>query len=1295
MTATVPTEERLQGLQEKHEGHREAGKDGLKVNGAPIGDLENVAQAARPEQANSRRYRTAGRPAWGQANSLRYRSARATKTVSAVGLKLLVALVLLASLASFGVLGNTPVRADDWAIGNIVGLCRGTEIREGPGFGYRVHTIVPEDNWAVKIIDGPRYADGEEWWDTSRRAAGDPSGGTGWVYRRQAESCRSPTPTPPPPPAPAQVVLIVGLSITPPLPVAGQWVNARFTVRNIGGQTFTPRYFGVKGRGPGDANYDFLWMENFTLAPGQEFTYDANRPLGPPGQYCFTPQYSPDGQTWTDIRWPNGNANQVCVVVGTATPTVTPTGTPTPLPAPPADLRLIQGLALSPALPLPGQWVNARFTVRNFGGPTFTARDFGVKGRGPGDVNYDFLWMENFTLAPGQEFTYDANRPLGPPGQYCFTPQYSPDGQTWTDIRWPNGNANQVCVVVGTPTPTATPAETPTTTPPRIPTATPTSTPRPAQPARLVLTGDLTVSPSQIRPGQSVNARFTVRNEGGQTFTARYFGVKGRGPGGLNADFQWLENFRLGPGETFTYDVNRSLDREGRYEFVPQYSPDGQTWVDLTRADGRTSRAAVEVSAPAPPPPPPPPLPPGTDPCSEAALRDYLTRRGSPLAGSAAAFVSAGQRYDVDPRFVVAIANAESSLGTNGRCATERHNAWGYGGGWPHCWLFSSWEEGIWQVTMDIGEYYFRRYNQRTIPSFVVRPHGTCTSHCWCVGGCEHWVAHVSDAYREMGGDPNAPDLSFTAACRRAPPSPPPPSSFCAQTQTNCYPQGECTWYAWERRKDLPCFLGSAGHARNWADSAQRCGFEVNTRPAPGAIAVFPPGVQDANPTYGHVAVVEEVNPDGSYRVSEYNYACPGCYGSRPVPADGRVRFIHRRLGAAVAPGEPARVLAQWTGAVAGGQRQTSSWTVPPGQAEVGFFLNWPGSALDLVVTDPHGRKVDENYPGAWIEVAPRTVYLAISDPTPGEWAVAVVGREVPEGTTKYVLTAVGRAEGRPTASPPIGRTGWLLAGAGALVGFLLLTGTAGAVWVLRRRRTPSGAGRPPRPSPRRESPPPRRGGSPPAPPRSPPDAASAGRLYLQVLHGQAAPLTIPLPNRPLLIGRDPHCDVVLADPTVSARHAQIAPAPSGYRLADLGSTNGTFVNGRRVQQAILRPGDRIRIGATELQLGGPGPQRSPESPRPAVHPPAGAAWLEIGGRRYTVPASGGEVGRDSRCAVVLEDPTVSARHARLEYRDGVWLVTDLGSTNGTFVNGRRVQQQTLRRGDAIQFGRAGGRFWA
>lgn len=75
-----------------------------------------------------------------------------------------------------------------WERNKLIGLSAGTCIREGPGFRYRAHTRVPEDNWTVMIIDGPRKADGLTWWDTSRKAAGDPSGGTGWVTQDQSDT---------------------------------------------------------------------------------------------------------------------------------------------------------------------------------------------------------------------------------------------------------------------------------------------------------------------------------------------------------------------------------------------------------------------------------------------------------------------------------------------------------------------------------------------------------------------------------------------------------------------------------------------------------------------------------------------------------------------------------------------------------------------------------------------------------------------------------------------------------------------------------------------------------------------------------------------------------------------------------------------------------------------------------------------------------------------------------------------------------------------------------------------------
>jgi len=67
------------------------------------------------------------------------------------------------------------------------------------------------------------------------------------------------------------------------------------------------------------------------------------------------------------------------------------------------------------------------------------------------------------------------------------------------------------------------------------------------------------------------------------------------------------------------------------------------------------------------------------------------------------------------------------------------------------------------------------------------------------------------------------------------------------------------------------------------------------------------------------------------------------------------------------------------------------------------------------------------------------------------------------------------------------------------------------------------------------------------------------------------------------VIGRSRDCDVVVSDPNVSRRHAEVRREEEGWAVVDLDSTNGVKVNGRRVEHAPLRPGDRIRIGVTDL----------------------------------------------------------------------------------------------------------------
>ena len=81
--------------------------------------------------------------------------------------------------------------------------------------------------------------------------------------------------------------------------------------------------------------------------------------------------------------------------------------------------------------------------------------------------------------------------------------------------------------------------------------------------------------------------------------------------------------------------------------------------------------------------------------------------------------------------------------------------------------------------------------------------------------------------------------------------------------------------------------------------------------------------------------------------------------------------------------------------------------------------------------------------------------------------------------------------------------------------------------------------------------------------------------------------------------------------------------------------------------------------------------------------------WLAPAAKAPVVPLGAEMVlGRHPDCEVHLEDDSVSRRHAALRRRDGIWMLVDLGSTNGTWVNGRRVGARTpVRRGDVVQLG--------
>jgi pSer/pThr/pTyr-binding forkhead associated (FHA) protein len=70
---------------------------------------------------------------------------------------------------------------------------------------------------------------------------------------------------------------------------------------------------------------------------------------------------------------------------------------------------------------------------------------------------------------------------------------------------------------------------------------------------------------------------------------------------------------------------------------------------------------------------------------------------------------------------------------------------------------------------------------------------------------------------------------------------------------------------------------------------------------------------------------------------------------------------------------------------------------------------------------------------------------------------------------------------------------------------------------------------------------------------------------------------------RRVVLGRSRECDIRIPDANVSRRHAEVRQEDATYWVVDLGSTNGTEVNGRRVERGKLADGDRITIGSTDV----------------------------------------------------------------------------------------------------------------
>lgn len=182
-----------------------------------------------------------------------------------------------------------------------------------------------------------------------------------------------------------------------------------------------------------------------------------------------------------------------------------------------------------------------------------------------------------------------------------------------------------------------------------------------------------------------------------------------------------------------------------------------------------------------------------------------------------------------------------------------------------------------------------------------------------------------------------------------------------------------------------------------------------------------------------------------------------------------------------------------------------------------------------------------------------------------------------------------------------------------------------------------------------------------------------------------------------ITIGRGNRNTIIIRDNEVSRDHLRLVRVENGFEIEDTGSSNGTFIDGQPLDDvrmlddhAVIELGDSITL---EYWPGDPEESAAVVSTQ-ANYPTNSQTYLIVTVHSDEQPAvyplTGvvSVVGRSTTCDIVIVEPEVSREHFRITLTPGGYLVDDMGSTNGTYVNGRRLQDTyQLQYGDVLQIG--------
>lgn len=218
----------------------------------------------------------------------------------------------------------------------------------------------------------------------------------------------------------------------------------------------------------------------------------------------------------------------------------------------------------------------------------------------------------------------------------------------------------------------------------------------------------------------------------------------------------------------------------------------------------------------------------------------------------------------------------------------------------------------------------------------------------------------------------------------------------------------------------------------------------------------------------------------------------------------------------------------------------------------------------------------------------------------------------------------------------------------------------------------------------------------------------SYGKLILQNPNGPEQEFK--LAKASISLGRANTNDIILNDVRISRNHARLECGAQGITLIDLGSSNGTRLNEERIDRATLRPGDAISLGnqqlkyqvddlsedvdLTKIDSQAQLEQTMSQEFLPIVINETSTPSLVVftGKKTWSVDLSNLDramIGRDESCAVYIDSPKVSRRHAEVQQGSGSFVLNDLGSTNGTWLGDHKVEHHILQDGDVFRVGSA------